>query len=75
MTSKVNKHNIRFPRDEEGNIDVKMVNMTRTINRKSAPSSMNKKEGYASVQPILKVRMGQYQANNVKFLIIQVKIL
>ena len=23
MTSKVNKHNIRFPRDEEGNIDVK----------------------------------------------------
>ena len=23
VTSKVNKHNIRFPRDEEGNIDVK----------------------------------------------------
>ena len=23
MTSKVNEHNIRFPRDEEGNIDVK----------------------------------------------------
>ena len=23
MTSKLNKHNIRFPRDEEGNIDVK----------------------------------------------------
>ena len=23
VTSKVNKHNIRFPRDEEGNIDIK----------------------------------------------------
>ena len=23
MTSKVNEHNIRFPRDEEGNVDVK----------------------------------------------------
>ena len=23
VTSKVNKHNIRFPRDEEGNVDVK----------------------------------------------------
>ena len=23
MTSKLNEHNIRFPRDEEGNIDVK----------------------------------------------------
>ena len=23
MTSKVNKYNIRFPRDEEGNVDVK----------------------------------------------------
>ena len=23
MTSKVNEHNIRFPRDEEGNIDIK----------------------------------------------------
>ena len=23
MTSKANKHNIRFPRDEEGNVDVK----------------------------------------------------
>ena len=23
VTSKVNEHNIRFPRDEEGNIDVK----------------------------------------------------
>ena len=23
MTSKVNKHNIQFPRDEEGNVDVK----------------------------------------------------
>ena len=23
MTSKVNKHNIRFPRDEEGKVDIK----------------------------------------------------
>ena len=47
VISKVNEQNIRFPRDEEGNIDVKMVNMTRTINRKRPPSSMNNKEGSA----------------------------
>ena len=49
VTSLVNEHNIRFPRDEEGNVDVKMVNMGQTINRKRPPSSMNKKEGSASV--------------------------
>ena len=32
VTSSVNEHNIWFPRDEEGNVDVKMVNMGQTIN-------------------------------------------
>ena len=44
MTSKFNEHNIRFPIYGEGNIDIKQVNMTRTINQKSPPSSMNKRE-------------------------------
>ena len=49
VTSKVNKHNIRFPRDEEGNIDVKNGEYDTNDQPKSPPSSMNKKEGSASV--------------------------
>ena len=49
VTSKLNGHNISFPRDKEENNDIKMVNMTQAINQKRPPSSMNKKEGSASV--------------------------
>ena len=48
-----------FQEMKKGMLMLKMVNMTQEINRKMPPSSMNKKEGYASVQPILKVRMGR----------------
>ena len=47
VTSRLKKHNIRFPRDEEGDIDVKTVNMTRTINQTRPPSGMKKREGSA----------------------------
>ena len=36
VTSKVNKHNIRFPRDEEGNIDVKNGKCDRNNQPKKA---------------------------------------
>ena len=49
VTSKVNKHNIRFPRDEGGNIDVKTGKYDKKINKKSPPSSMNKGGCSASV--------------------------
>ena len=59
VTRKVNEHNIRIPRDEEGKIDVKPVNRTLTINRKSPPLSVNKREGSALVYSRSKVKMGQ----------------
>ena len=49
VTIKLNEDNIRFPRDEEGNIDVKKVNLTRKINRKRQTSSMKEKGGSALV--------------------------
>ena len=47
MTSKLNKHNIRFPRYEEGNIDVK----TGRYDTDNQPqkASMNKREDFALV--------------------------
>ena len=49
VTSKVNEHTIRFPRDEEGNIDLKNGEYDTNDQPKSPASSMNKKEGSASV--------------------------
>ena len=59
VTSKVNKHNIRFPRDEEGKIYVKIGEYDTNNQPKRPPSSMNKKEGSALVYPRLKVIMGK----------------
>ena len=36
MTIKVNKHNIRFPRDEEGNVDVKNGQYEKNNQQKKA---------------------------------------
>ena len=49
VTIKLNEHNIRFPRNEEGNIDVKTGKYDTKINQKSPSSSMNKREDSASV--------------------------
>ena len=49
VTSKVNKHSIRFPRDEEGNVDVKNGQYGTSNQPKRLPSSMNKKEGSVSL--------------------------
>ena len=49
MTSKMNEHNICFPRDEEGNVDVKNDQYGKNNQPKRPPSSMNNKEGSALV--------------------------
>ena len=49
VTSKVNEHNIQFPRDEEGSFDVKNCQYGTNNQPKRPPSSMNKKEGCAFV--------------------------
>ena len=49
MTNKAKEHNIWFPRDEKGNIDVQNGKYDTKINQKRPPSSMNNKESSASV--------------------------
>ena len=49
VKSSVNEHNIRFPRDEEGNVDVKNGQYGTNNQPKRPPSSINKKEGSALV--------------------------
>ena len=56
MTIKVNKHNVRFPIDEEGNIDVKTGKYDTNNQPKKAPSSLKKREDSASLYPRSKVK-------------------
>ena len=49
VRSKLNKHNTRLPRDEEGNIDFKTGKYDAHNQPKRPPSSMNKREDSALV--------------------------
>ena len=57
MTSKVNEHNIWFPRDEEGNVDVKNGEYGTNNKPKKATSKYEQEERFFFGVPRLKVRM------------------
>ena len=58
ITGKRCQHHIRFPRDEEGNIDVKTGKYDTKNQQNRPPSSMNMIEYCALVYPISKVKTG-----------------
>ena len=68
-----NEHNIKFPRDEEGNIDVKNGKYDTNNQPKNATFKYEQEGSFCLGVAMIEIKMGQYQANDVRFLIIQGK--